>query len=87
MQEEQGEVMPRDIDTGDVVRDEGLDLDFATEVACDSFVSSLISSGRLTSIGAASHLMYLPDQKVIQQFKEACKAVYECLKKAQEGAM
>ena len=60
-------------------------LQFATEVACTTLVDHAIKSG-LLPMAVNPGLMYLPDEGVTERFKEACAAVIDCLKKAEQAA-
>ena len=51
-------------------------INFAIEVAFDSLREQAAKQGLKV---APVHLMYLADEKITQQFKDACRAVIGCL--------
>lgn len=59
----------------------GEKLDVAIEYAFNTLIKKALEDELLPPVlrGAVMGLMYLPDQKVTQQFKDACKAVIDCL--------
>lgn len=75
--------MSIEVDVPQPENDDYNKLQFATEVACDALINRAIKDG-LLPFPVNPHLMYLPDQAVTQQFKDACKAVIDCLKKSEQ---
>lgn len=70
------------VDTKQPERTREGDIAFATECALQTLVNRAVLDGRLSEMFQNIGLMYLPEQAVTQQFKDACSAVIVCLEKA-----